>query len=113
MTLTPEVIELLVGTFLAPLAIALFKQTGWPSSYNAIVAVLVYIVFGVAAVAVKGDPIDVNNLVPTITLITTAGTVAYTAFWRNIGDPQIAAATSVVKDSTPPGFVAPPPPSQP
>ncbi len=83
--------------FFVPLLIALLKQVGFPNAYNAIIAVAVYVLFGVLGVAVSGKPIDVNNLVPTITLFTTVGTTAYVAFWRNLGEPALTEKTSAVR----------------
>jgi len=78
-------IEGLVALFIAPLVAAVFKQTGWSSSLNGIVAMVVYIVMGVLAVIVSGQPIDANNIVPTITLFVSAGTTAYYALYKNLG----------------------------
>ena len=89
-------IEGVIAVFV-PLLIALLKQTGFPNSYNAVIAVVVYVLFGVLGVAVSGQAIDVNNLVPTIGIFTTVGTAAYFAFWRNVGEPQLTERTSAVK----------------
>jgi len=97
MNMEPAAIEGLIA-FFVPLVVSLLKQTGWPQVANAIVAVVVYVVFGLLAVLVQGQTFDVNNIVPAVTIFTTVGTAAYVAFWRNWGDPQIAAATSIVKE---------------
>ena len=57
----------------------------------AAIALVVYVLAGVLYVVVSGQPIDVQNLVPTIAIFTTGGTVAYQPFWENPGDPQIQA----------------------
>lgn len=82
--------------FFVPLLIALLKQVKFPAAYNAIIAMVVYIVFGVVAVVISGQPIDANDLVPTIVLFTTVGTTAYYAFWRNVGERTLEAKTSFV-----------------
>ena len=85
-------VELLLGAIL-PLLIAVIKRVNAPQEVNAAIAVVIYIIAGVLAVVVSGQPIDINNLVPTIALFTASGTVAYQLFWKNWGDPQISQAT--------------------
>ncbi len=58
---------------------------------------VVYVAFGVLAVLTSGQTLDPNNLVPSITLFVTVGTVAYTAFWRNVGEPALVAKTSAFR----------------
>lgn len=94
--MSQETVEVLVA-FFAPLLVALFKQAGWPTWVNSVVAIIVYIVFGVGAVLMAGDTFDINNIIPAVTLFVTVGTVAYTAFWRNVGERSLVAKTSVVK----------------
>ena len=86
-------IEVLAGAVL-PVLISFLKRLHYPDTLNAVIALAVYAVFGVVAVVVSGQTIDVNNLVPTISLFTAAGTVAYQLFWKNWGDPQIQAAVA-------------------
>jgi hypothetical protein len=93
----PAAIELVVA-FLAPLAVSVVKQAGWPDWVNGAIALIVYVVAGVLAVAVQGQPIDANNIVPTVTLFTTVGTVAYQAFWSHTGlETALTEKTSVVQ----------------
>ena len=83
--------------FFVPLLIAVLKQAGFPNSYNAVIAVVVYVLFGILGVAVSGQAIDVNNIVPTVGIFVTVGTAAYVAFWRNVGEPALTEKTSAVK----------------
>lgn len=91
-----QTVEILVA-FFTPLIVALFKQAGWPTYLNSVVAIIVYVIFGVGAVAMSGEPIDLNNIVPTVATFVAIGTVAYTAFWRNVGEPALKDRTSVVR----------------
>lgn len=74
-------IEVAVAFFI-PLLVAALKKTTYPAIYNAAIALVIYVVVGVLAVVVSG-PIDVNNLVPTIAIFVTEGTIAYQLFWKN------------------------------
>lgn len=96
MTLDVPTVETIIALF-SPLVVALVKQTGLGTVANSVLAIIVYIAFGIGAVIVKGDAITLDTVVPTIVLFGTIGTAAYVAFWRNIGDPQVNAATSVIK----------------
>jgi len=87
-----------------PIFVALFKQSGLPSSANAIVALVVYIVVGAAAVILSGEPVTADNLIPAITTMTVVGSAAYGIFWNQIGaadgegesfDSRLTEATSV------------------
>lgn len=89
-----ETVEVLVA-FFAPLLIALFKQAGWPTWVNAVIACVIYVIFGLGAVVMAGDTFDINNIVPSVTLFVTIGTVAYNAFWKNVGERNLVQATSV------------------
>jgi CHASE2 domain-containing sensor protein len=83
----------LLGLVLPPL-IALLKRQHYPQTFNAVIALVVYAVAGVGSVIASGQSInlnDPNNVLQAIGVVTTAGTIAYQAFWRNWGDPQIAA----------------------
>lgn len=85
-------VDLILGALL-PLLIAVVKRFKAPDYINAAIAMVVYALAGILAVVVSGQPIDINNLVPTIAIFTGAGTVAYQLFWKNWGDPQISEAT--------------------
>ena len=79
--MTTSNIEIAVAFFI-PLLVSALKKTTYPAIYNAAIALAVYVVVGVLSVVVSG-PIDVNNLVPTITIFVTEGTIAYQLFWKN------------------------------
>lgn len=115
MNFDPQAIELIAAA-LAPLAVSLVKQVGWPSSVNGFIALAFYAVVGVAAVIAKGEPLTVATIVPDITLFSTVGTVAYNAFWQHTGlETTITAKTSIVGPPTVDTFDAPqsgdPPPA--
>ncbi len=74
--MTPIAIETLVAFFI-PLLVAVLKKSSYPAIYNAAIALVVYVVAGVAAVVVSGQTIDANNLIPTISIFVVAGTAAY------------------------------------
>ncbi len=108
MDLDPKAIELIAAA-LAPLAVSLVKQVGWPSSVNGFIALAFYAVVGIAAVIAKGEPLSVASIVPDITLFATVGSVAYYAFWQHTGlEPAITEKTSVVGAPTVDTFDAPP-----
>lgn len=93
----PQSIEAIVA-FVAPLVVSLVKQAGWSSSINGLVALGVYVLFGVGAVLSQGQAFTLDNIVPAVTLFTTVGTVAYQAYWKNSGlQAAITESTSVVK----------------
>lgn len=108
MNFDPQAIELIAAA-LAPLAVSLVKQVGWPSSVNGFIALAFYAVVGVAAVIAKGDPLTVDQVVPDITLFATVGTIAYNAFWSHTGlEMAITAKTSIVGPPTVDAFDPPP-----
>ncbi|MGH2512372.1 MAG: hypothetical protein ACRDGQ_06770 [Candidatus Limnocylindrales bacterium] len=76
---------------LLPVLIAFLKREHFSNAVNGAIALVVYVVAGAFAVLLSGTPVDVDNLVPTISIIAAAGTIAYAAFWSNWGDPQIQA----------------------
>lgn len=89
--------EIIIALF-APLVVSLAKQQGWSKEVNGLVAIIVYILFGIGAVATSGQPLSLNDITPAVAIFVTVGTAAYTAFWRNV--PQEAAltrATSIVR----------------
>ena len=100
--MTTEQLQGTVAIFV-PLLVSVLKRDGFSSTVNALIAVVVYVVVGVLSVLVSGQPLDVNNVAPAITIFVAGGTIAYQLFWKNWGDPQITAAVN-------PG---PPAPSQP
>ncbi len=100
MNLSPANIQLIVA-FFSPLVVAVAKQARWPNSVNGFLAILTYICFGVLGVATSGQPLDLQNIVPTVATFTAIGTVAYTAFWKNTGlEAAITATTLIATPST-------------
>jgi len=93
----PQAIQAIVA-FVAPLAVSLVKQAGWSPSVNGLVALGVYVLFGIGAVTAQGQSFTLDNIVPAVTLFTTVGTVAYQAYWKNSGlQVAITESTSIVK----------------
>lgn len=80
--ITTTNLELLLGLLL-PVIVSVIKQEHFANAINAIIALVVYIIFGLAAVLATGQTFDMNNVVPTVTLFVTEGTVAYQLFWKN------------------------------
>ncbi len=96
MQLDEATTQMLVA-FFTPLVVSLIKQTGWPTWVNSVIAIIVYVAFGLGAVVLQGQTFDLDNIVPAVTLFVTIGTVAYSAFWRNVGEQRLTLATSVRK----------------
>lgn len=89
--MTETTIAAILSVFV-PLLVAALKKTAYAQSTNAIIAIVVYAVFGVAAVVMQGQPLTADSIVPSIAIFVTGGTVAYNLFWKNWGDPQVTAA---------------------
>ena len=97
----------LVFAAIAPMIIALVKQSGLPRQANAIIAVIGYIVVGVAGAFMAGEELTAENLVTFITVATVTGTAAYNLLWKNLGsdedtsvEHQLNVATSIIKPSS-------------
>ncbi len=89
--MTPETIATILSMFV-PLLIAALKKTAYAQYANAIIAVVVYVVFGVIACVASGQSLsDPNALVTFIGIFVGGGTIAYNVFWKNWGDPQVTA----------------------
>ena len=69
----------------SPMLIAFIKQSGWSAQINALVALVCYIVIGVAGAIVSGEELTLDNAVALIAVATAVGTVAYQLIWSNIG----------------------------
>jgi hypothetical protein len=92
-----------------PPLIAVLKQTGWSPQVNALIALLVYAVVGVAAAFIElGTPVmdDPLQMINFIAKVGISGTFAYKLFWSNLGkttenapsvEERITEMTSVVK----------------
>ena len=98
----------LVFAAIAPMLIALVKQTGLPVQANAVIAVIGYIVVGVAGAFFAGEELTAENLVSFIAVATVVGTAAYNLLWSNLGkqvpedlsvDNRLNEATSIIKPS--------------
>jgi hypothetical protein len=74
-----------------PLLVAVLKRDGFSQTVNSLIAIAVYVVVGVLSVLVSGQALDVNNIMPAVAIFVAGGTIAYQLFWKNWGDPQIAA----------------------
>ena len=89
--MTTETLEMIVGVFV-PLLVSILKKDKFSQTTNAAIAVVVYAVVGVAAVALTGQSFTLDNIAPAVALFVTEGTVAYNLFWKNWGDPQLTSA---------------------
>ena len=96
----------LIFSALLPVIIALVKQSGLSTQFNAIIALAAYIVVGVVGAFMSGEDFTAENAVTFITVATTVGTVAYNLVWKNLGpedDPlegRLNDATSFIKPSS-------------
>lgn len=90
---------------IAPLIIALVKQSGLSTSWNAVIALIGYVVIGVGGAVVSGTPLTVDGIVPFIAIAVVLGTAAYNLLWKNLGagtaggsiDHRIEATTSLIR----------------
>lgn len=90
----------------SPLLIAFIKQSGFSRQINALIALVCYIIVGVAGVVMSGEAITVENAVPLITIATLVGSAAYGLVWNNLGtststdtslDEALTERTSIIK----------------
>jgi hypothetical protein len=88
--MTTEQLMGIVAIFV-PLLVAVVKKSNFSATVNAAIAVVIYVVVGLGAVLVSGQPFTLDNILPSVATFTTVGTVAYQLFWKNWGDPQIVA----------------------
>lgn len=98
----------LVFAAIAPMLIALVKQSGLPTQANAVIAVIGYIVVGVAGAFMAGEELNAENIVTFIAVATVVGTAAYSLLWSNLGkqtvvdtsvEERLNDVTSVIKPS--------------
>ncbi len=81
--MSQESLNAVIG-FLLPVLIAFLKREHFPNAWNAFIAIAVYLVAGIGAVAISGQSFDLNNIVPSVAIFTASGTVAYQLFWKNL-----------------------------
>lgn len=96
----------IIFSSLSPLLIALVKQQGFSRQVNAVIALLCYVLVGIAGVIVSGEALTIENSVNLIATATVVGSAAYGLFWNNLMvsesgdeslDARITAATSLIK----------------
>lgn len=68
----------------SPLLIAFIKQSGLSRQVNALIALVCYIVIGVAGAVVSGQELTVENATVLITTATVVGSAAYNLIWSNL-----------------------------
>lgn len=83
MQLSVDQIEAVVA-FLLPVLISFMKREHFPNIYNAVIAIVIYVLAGLAAVVFSGQTFTLDNIVPAVTIFVAGGTVAYSAFWKNL-----------------------------
>lgn len=74
----------IVVAAILPVLIRFVKQEHFSQAVNGAIAVGVYVVAGALAVVVSNTQIDFANVTTICALFAGAGTVAYTAFWKNL-----------------------------
>lgn len=96
----------LLFAFFSPVLIAVLKQAGFSRQVNAMIAQIAYVVIGVAAVLLSGEPLTLENAVQLSAIATVVGSAAYGLIWNNLGagddsqpgfDDRLTAATSIIK----------------
>lgn len=84
MDLSPSPLDALI-----PIIVALVKQSGFPSNWNALLAGAVYVVWtGVSlylGVHGTGQPLSVELFISTLVTAATTGFLSYQLFWSQIG----------------------------
>lgn len=90
---------LIIFSALSPLLIAFIKQSGFPQSVNAIIALVCYVIVGIAGAVLSGEELTVENAVALIAVATTIGTVAYQLIWSNVGEEALTVRTSFIKST--------------
>jgi hypothetical protein len=80
-----------VVAIFVPLLVSVLKKEHFSNTVNACIAIGVYVVVGVLAVIVSGQSFTLDNIAPAVAIFTGFGTIAYQAFWKNWGDPQVVA----------------------
>jgi hypothetical protein len=93
---------LVIFAAISPLLIAFVKQSGFPRQVNALIALVCYVVVGIAGVLLSGQDLTLENAVNLIATATVVGSTAYQLVWSNIGgelslDDRLTTATSFVK----------------
>ena len=81
--MTTDQSTLFVSLFI-PIVVAFIKREHFPNAWNAIIALVVYVVAGIGAVIISGQPFLLTNIVPSVSLFVIGGTAAYTLFWKNL-----------------------------
>lgn len=90
----------------SPLLISFLKQKGWSSQVNALIALVCYILVGLAGAVMSGEALTIENAVPLIAVTTLIGTAAYNLIWSNLGvtgdgaasiEDRLTSATSFIK----------------
>jgi hypothetical protein len=81
--MTTDQLTLFVSLFI-PIVVSFIKREHFPNAWNAIIALVVYVVAGIAAVIVSGQPFLLTNIVPSVSLFVIGGTAAYQLFWKNL-----------------------------
>ena len=92
----------IVFAAISPLLIAFIKQSGWSTQVNALIALVCYVIVGIAGVLVSGEELTLENTVNLIAIATVVGSAAYGLIWSNIGgetsvDERLTTVTSLVK----------------
>jgi len=96
----------LLFSAISPLLISFAKQSGWSRQVNALVALVCYVVVGLVAALLSGEPLTLENATALIAVATVVGSAAYHLVWDNLGasndlqlslDDRLTEATSVIR----------------
>lgn len=92
----PELNPILIAfSAVLPILIAVFKQSGLASKWNALIALVIYVIVGVAGALASGAPVTLEGIVPFIATVVVVGTTAYNLFWKHWGDDTVTEATTI------------------
>lgn len=102
MPVTPDLfVNGFIIAILLPILIGFLKQAKFPDIYNALIAVAVYVVAGVGAILLSGQPFDPKDITVWVSLFVGFGTIAYQAFWKQFEATAIAARLNLGAGPTP------------
>lgn len=81
--MTPATINAAINMFL-PALISFLKKEHLPNIFNAVVALITYVIAALfEVVVINRTSVTIDSLVPTIATVIVMGTSAYQLFWKN------------------------------
>lgn len=86
---------------LIPIIIALFKQSGLPSKWNALIAIGIYAVWTAVSLTLNlrssSEALTIETFIPAFVSACVIGFTAYTMFWSHFGEEALETKTSIIK----------------